>query len=121
MPGRQRSPPRRRQREAECRAELDQQYVARFAERVRELFPNSPPGVEQVIAKQACQKYSGRVGRSAAAKNLDREAIHLAVIAHIRHNETDYDQLLTEGYERWEARDRVKFDIDEVLARWSVR
>lgn len=112
---------RRRQREAERRAELDQQYVARFAERVRDLFPNSPPGIEQVIAEQACQKYSGRVGRSAAAKNLDREAIRLAVVAHIRHNETDYDDLLAKGYERWEARDWVKSDIDEVLARWSGR
>lgn len=112
---------RRREREAERRAELDQQYVMRFADRVREQFPNSPPGVEQVIAEQACQKYSGRVGRSAAAKNLDREAIHLAVIAHIRHNETNYDELLAKGYERWEARDRVKFDIDEVLERWSER
>jgi hypothetical protein len=110
---------RRREREAERRADLDQQYVIRFAARVRELYPKSPPGVEQIIAEQACQKYSGRVGRSAAAKNLEQDAIRLAVIAHIRHNETNYDELLSEGYERWEARDRVKFDIDEVLERWS--
>lgn len=63
---------RRREREAGRRAELDQQYVKSFAERVRELFPNCPPGVEQIIAEQACQKYSGRVGRSAAAKKLVR-------------------------------------------------
>jgi hypothetical protein len=82
---------RRREREAERRAELDQEYVTRFAARVRELFPNCPSGHEQVIAEHACQKYSGRVGRSAGAKSLDEGFIRLAVIAHIRHAETKYD------------------------------
>src|SRR5688572_19987511 len=35
----------------------------------------------------------GRVGRSAAAKSLDENAINLAVQAHIRHTETNYDEL----------------------------
>jgi len=34
----------------------------------------------------------GRGGRSAAAKSFDEEAVRLAVIAHIRHRETDYDE-----------------------------
>lgn len=38
-----------RQREAERRADLDQQYVARFAARVRELYPHCPAGREMVI------------------------------------------------------------------------
>jgi hypothetical protein len=80
---------RRREREAERRAELDQQYVSSFAEWVRELFPNCPVGREQIIAEHACQKYSGRVGRSADAKSLDVIFIVLAVIAHIRHAETN--------------------------------
>src|SRR2546426_9835949 len=49
-------------------------------------------------------KYSGRVGRSASAKSLADEAVRLAVIAHVRHAETDYDTLLAKGYERQEAR-----------------
>jgi hypothetical protein len=85
---------RRREREAERRAELDQVYVMRFADRVRELFPSCPAGREQVIAEHACQKYSGRVGRSAGAKSLDEEFGRLAVIAHIRHAETNYDEFL---------------------------
>jgi hypothetical protein len=80
---------RRREREAERRAELDRAYVKRFAERVRQLFPGCPAGRELVIAEHACLKYSGRVGRSAAAKSLDESAVRLAVIAHIRHAETD--------------------------------
>ncbi len=111
---------RRREREAERRVELDQEYVMRFAARVRELFPNCPAGREQVIAEHACQKYSGRVGRSAGAKNLDEEFIRLAVIAHIRHAETNYDEFLAQGMERREARGEVQDEIDQVLARWKV-
>jgi hypothetical protein len=80
---------RRRQRNAERRKELDEQYVARFAKGVRGLFPSCPMNREQAIAEFACLKYSGRVGRSAAAKQLDEDAIRLAVIAHVRHHETD--------------------------------
>lgn len=110
---------RRREREAERRAELDQDYVSSFAKRVRELFPHCPAGREQVIAEHACQKYSGRVGRSANAKALDEQAILLAVIAHVRHAETNYDELLSRGLERWEARDEVDEEIDTILARWK--
>lgn len=111
---------RRREREAERRAELDGEYVQRFAARVRELFPSCPVGREQVIAEHACRKYSGRVGRSASAKSLDEEAIRLAVIAHIRHAETNYDELLSRGMEQREARDEVWDKIDAILARWRA-
>jgi hypothetical protein len=110
---------RRREREAVRRAELDQQYVARFSERVRELYPRCPPGREAAIAEHACLKYSGRVGRSAAAKSLDEQAIRLAVLAHVRHTETRYDELLAQGYERWEARARVEGTVAQVLAAWE--
>lgn len=96
---------RQRERAAARRADLDKEYVARFAGRVRELYPSCPAGQEVVIAEHACLKYSGRVGRSAAAKELDAEAVRLAVTAHIRHAETDYDKLLAEGWERWDGRD----------------
>lgn len=110
---------RRRQREAERRAELDQEYVRWFAARVRELFPTCSVGREQVIAEHARQKYSGRVGRSAGAKRLDEEFIRLAVIAHVRHAETNYDEFLAQGMERREARHEVQDEIDQVLARWK--
>ena len=75
----------RRLRRAEREAELDREYVERFAARVRELVPRCPDGCERVIAEHACRKYSGRVGRSAGAKALDEEAVWLAVQAHVRH------------------------------------
>ena len=110
----------RREREAERRAEMDQEYLMRFAARVRELFPSCPAGREPVIAEHASQKYSGRVGRSAGAKSLDEEFVRLAVIAHIRHAETNYDDFLVQGMERREARGAVQDKIDQVLAHWKA-
>jgi hypothetical protein len=111
---------RRREREAARRVELDQEFVSSFAARVRQLFPHCPAGRETVIAEHACQKYSGRVGRSAAAKSLDEQAVRLAVIAHVRHAETDYDALLAQGYERSEARAQVRDAVARILARWEA-
>jgi hypothetical protein len=59
------------------------------------------------------------VGRSAAAKALDEDAIRLAVVAHIRHRETSYDDLLTGGYERGAARARVRDEVAAVLRAWK--
>lgn len=110
---------RRRERETDRRERLDQAYVAEFTEHVRALFPHCPPGREQAIAEHACEKYSGRVGRSASAKTFDEEAISLAVIAHIRHTDTEYDSLIAQGYDRIDARQMVRDHIDEILESWK--
>lgn len=110
---------RRAERERIRREDLDQQYIQAFANRVRELFPHSPKGREQEIAEHACRKYSGRVGRSAAAKSFDEEAVLLAVIAHIRHRETDYDELLGKGWFRHEARSHVRDRVDQISNSWK--
>lgn len=89
------------------------------AARIRELFPRCPPELETTITEHACLKYGGRVGRSAAAKSLDENAERLAVIAHIRHNETEYDSLLVNGYDRYEARKEVADAIARVLTQWK--
>ena len=109
---------RRREREAIKREELDQEYVERFSARVRQLYPRCPPHREHQIAAHACLKYSGRVGRSATAKGLDEHAVTLAVAAHVRHVETNYDHLLSMGVDRFEARGRVRSTVDGVLSRW---
>ena len=110
---------RRAERERIRREDLDQQYIQAFANRVKELFPHSPTGREQEIAEHACRKYSGRVGRSAAAKSFDEEAVRLAVLAHIRHRETDYDQLLGKGWPRHESRSHVRAHVDQISASWK--
>ena len=60
----------------------------------------------------------GRVGRSAAGRALDEDAITLAVAASIRHQDTGYDALLMSGMPRDAARDRVRDSIDRVLTAW---
>ena len=110
---------RRSEREAVRREELDQQYVGQFGGRIRELFPGCPVRRAREIAEHACLKYSGRVGRAGFAKKLDEEAVRLAVIAHLRHTETEYDEYLMKGYERSEARDLVQEEIEQHLEQWE--
>jgi hypothetical protein len=101
-------------------AELDARYVESFAQRICQLFPCCPPGREVEISEHACRKYSGRVGRSATAKALDADAVRLAVIAHIRHAETEYDDLLIKGWDRHAARAEVHSLVEEVACRWEA-
>jgi hypothetical protein len=109
----------RRVQAALRRAELDEEYIRRFAARVREAYPYCPPGRDAVIAEHACRKYSGRVGRSAAAKQLDEQAIRLAVTAHVRHAETNYDELLSKMFERSEARMMVRDTVEKIMEMWE--
>ena len=109
----------RRTREAERRAVLDLTYLERFAEAVRQLYPKCPPEIAKSIAEHACARYSGRVGRSAAAKVLDEQAVRLAVVAHVRHVETRYDRLLMSGWDRVDARASVEDTVQSVLAKWQ--
>jgi len=109
----------RRERAQTKRQEQDQQYVAEFARQISQLYPGCPVDTARAIAAHACRKYSGRVGRSAAAKQFDPEPITLAVAAWVRHNRTDYDDLLAASEDRHEARRRVRADVDEILAEWA--
>ncbi|NIA29215.1 MAG: DUF2293 domain-containing protein, partial [Actinobacteria bacterium] len=104
---------------AERRAELDREYVKKFAAGIRELFPSCPQGREKVIAEHACRKYSGRIGRTASAKEFSENAIRLAVIAHIRHAETPYDELLMKGWDRFDARAQVEDKVFDTLSKWQ--
>ena len=47
-------------------------------------------------------------------------AVWLAAIAHVRHAHTDYEKLLSEGYDRDSARFFVIDQINAVLTRWRA-
>lgn len=110
---------RRREREAIRRAEMDRNFVRQYAIKIREFFPACPKQRENKIAEHACLKYSGRVGRSASAKEFSEKTIRLAVMAHIRHAETDYNLLLSKGYDRWDARSMVEKEVIEIMTKWE--
>ncbi len=110
-----------RERAAERRADLDEEYIEGFAHHIGEFFPGCPLAEQRAIAEHACRKYSGRVGRSAAAKRFEADAVNLAVRAHVRHVHTRYDELLFQGWSRSEARAEVESKVDEVLQRWETK
>ncbi len=108
----------RRERAADRRAQLNAEYVSAFAARIGELYPGCPDDERRSIAEHTCRVRSGRVGRTAAAKVLDAEAVNLAVRAHIRHRHTPYDELLASGIDRSEARMDVEEQLQTVLESW---
>ena len=109
---------RRRERDQQRRGDQDLAFQARLAEAVVRLFPGCPAERAEAIARHAGTRGSGRVGRSAAGRALDEQAIRLAVVASVRHQDTDYDALLMAGVPRTDAREQVQPDIDRALAAW---
>jgi hypothetical protein len=109
---------RKRERDQARRADVDAQFQARLAQQIRRLFPGCPASRATAIAVHTGLRGSGRVGRSAAGRALDETAITLAVVASVRHVDTDYDSLLMAGLPRDVARTRVQPVIDKVLDAW---
>jgi len=109
---------RRREREARRRADTDSALQTRFAVEIARLFPVCPAERALAIARHAAARGSGRIGRTAAGRSLEAGAVEIAVTASVRHEDTDYDDLLMAGLDRPEARDRVRRDVNAVLARW---
>jgi len=111
---------RRRERDRERRVAQDATLVAGMGQEILRLFPGCPPDRAAAIADHASVRGSGRVGRSAAGRELAQDAVVRAVVASVRHQDTGYDELLMSGVDRAEARDRIRADIDRVLARWRA-
>ena len=110
---------RRRDRDRERRASEDVELAASMASEIERLFPRCPAERAEDIARHTSLRGSGRVGRSAAGRSLDEEAITLAVVASVRHEDTEYDSLLMSGVSREDARDRIRPAVDRVLAVWA--
>lgn len=109
---------RRRLRDETRRVDEDRHFQAQLEREIARLFPHCPTERAEAIARHAGMRGSGRVGRTQAARALDPEAITLAVVASVRHEDTRYDELLMSGVDRAEARDHVRLDVDRVLASW---
>ncbi len=109
---------RRRLREEARRATEDIELQEELARQIMQLFPGCPAQRAQAIARHSGTRGSGRIGRTAAGRALDPEAVTLAVAASIRHQDTPYDELLMSGAIRAEARERVRPLVEAVLEAW---
>ncbi|ORY03334.1 hypothetical protein BCR34DRAFT_591627 [Clohesyomyces aquaticus] len=83
------------------------------------LFPKIPKKEMEVVLKRAFRKHSGRVGRT--GKEPMRKKVQLAVIAHIRHTHTEYDQLLNGGLDRQDGRKATWKKLEQVLREWGSK
>jgi len=110
---------RRREQAARQREVEDQTSLAAFTAAIRSAFPGCPAEEAEQIAGHACQKASGRIGRSAAGKALDPEAVRLAVVAHLRHAHTEYDRLLGQLLDRGLARQHVRERVATIVRQWE--
>lgn len=108
-----------RERAAARRQHQDHELVESMTKIILAEFPSCPSEEAVEIAAHTAERGSGRVGRSAAGRSLDANAIQLAVAAWVRHQHTEYDQLLMGGMERQMARRSIKSKQLEVLENWQ--
>ncbi|HEX4121823.1 MAG TPA: DUF2293 domain-containing protein [Verrucomicrobiae bacterium] len=108
-----------RVRAALARQEEDREFVSILAQAILRRYPGCVADDARRIAEHTGRRSSGRVGRSAAGRALNASAVDRAVIAHIRHEHTNYDQLLMRGTARLDARTLLREAIDRVLDKWS--
>ncbi|MBP0614108.1 DUF2293 domain-containing protein [Jiella mangrovi] len=85
----------------------------RIARAVTETIPRAPFLDAEAIREAA---------RSRHMRNLSPQtAVWLTAVARIRHEYTDYDELMDDGYDRDAARYFVADAINAVLDRWGAR
>jgi hypothetical protein len=111
---------RQRERDAGRRAREDVALCDAMAATLRRLFPGAPADELAQVARHTSERGSGRVGRSAAGRELDEQALRLAVIAHLRHCHTDYDLKLMQGVSRDAARAHIRAPLEARLRAWEA-
>lgn len=74
--------------------------------------------VAALAIQHAATRGSSRIGRSAAGRSLHPDTVRLAVVASVRHVDTDYDELLMSAVGRETARRQVRERVEEVLSGW---
>ena len=95
----------------------DEGIAKGFESEIMKEFSQIPPNSLRNVLKIALEKGKGKVGRTG---KLDvQRKVHLAVRAHIRHCETDYDMLLRTGVAREDARKQIEARIQDVCKAWG--
>lgn len=82
-------------------------------------FPRVPSHLLPTIISHAMAKNTGRVGRTGKVEMADKA--RLAVQAHIRHTQTNYEALLKGGTPRDKARDQTFPKVLEIQKDWGYK
>jgi hypothetical protein len=83
-----------------------------IAEALTLLLPGAPYADIEAIRAEAGSRHMKELPPTIA--------VWLATVAHVRHQHTDYEQLLAEGYDRDAARFFVIDRTNEVLTSWRA-
>ncbi len=83
-----------------------------IAEALTLLLPAAPYSEIEAIRAEAGSRHMKELPPSIA--------VWLATVAHVRHQHTDYEQLLAEGYDRDAARFFVIDRTNDVLTSWRA-
>src|SRR5437660_7451168 len=95
--------------------EQDRALIAEMTVRIGSMFPRCPPPEVAAIAAHTAARGSGRVGRTAAGRKLEEQALAAAVTAAVRHKHTEYDTLLVARVDRALARQQVAHRLQAIL------
>lgn len=76
------------------------------------LIPMAPYADTEAIRADAAAKHMKTLPASVA--------VWLAAVAHVRHQHTEYESLLEEGYDRDSARHFVLDEVNAVLTTWRA-
>ena len=86
---------------------------------IARLFPAAQPDAPRRSPGIPASGAAGGWGVRRPGRSLDEKAITLAVVASVRHEDTDYDSLLMSGVPRDVAREQIKPAIEQVLGAWA--
>jgi hypothetical protein len=89
---------------------------ANYQELMLELFPRIPEEDLTIIKGHAFAKGAQGIGGAEHMQYAQR--FQIAVLAHIRHIHTDYDQLFVRGYRKMEARAKIETKCLRILLKW---
>jgi hypothetical protein len=96
----------------------DTTIVRQAAAELDSQLPKIPKHDRELVLKHSFKKHSGRVGRTSLIP-LPRKVLY-AVIAHIRHKHTNYDELLEGGgMSRDAARKAIQPILQDTLRLWG--
>ncbi|KAF2857825.1 hypothetical protein K470DRAFT_156763 [Piedraia hortae CBS 480.64] len=84
---------------------------------LKDLFPQIPADdLERVLDFCVIKPFAYDLSRS---KSWNSKRLNSFAIAHGRHAHTNYESLLKQGVNKFEARKNTSHQVDTVLRRWS--